>query len=163
MGLNGRQKKFVNAYLKEPNGTKAAISAGYSKNGAEVQAHGLLRNPKIKAEIDKAQAKASEKAELSAAWVLSRLKEVALRCMQQSPVMKFDPEDRTLRQETTYNEKGEEVGLYEFDSSGANRALELIGKSLSMFNDKNQNQPILINHVIYLSPQVMGEAGGWEK
>ena len=52
-GLNDRQRAFVLAYLKNPNGTQAVISAGYSKNGAEVTAHRLLRHPKIAAFLAK--------------------------------------------------------------------------------------------------------------
>lgn len=58
---------------------------------------------------------------LDRGWVISRLMTVAERCMQAEPVM-----DR----------KGEPTGEYTFDSSGANRALELLGKTMRMFEAK---------------------------
>ncbi len=36
-GLNLRQRDFVLAYLAEPNGKQAAISAGYVEGSAEAQ------------------------------------------------------------------------------------------------------------------------------
>ena len=45
--LSPRQRQFVAEYLKDLNGSQAVIRAGYSANGATVQAVRLLRNPKI--------------------------------------------------------------------------------------------------------------------
>lgn len=47
--LSNKQKKFVNEYLIDFNGTRAAERAGYSgdDNTLAVTAHNLLRNPKI--------------------------------------------------------------------------------------------------------------------
>ena len=47
-----KRKAFVKEYVKDFNGTRAAIAAGYSENGAGVRAHELLKNSKIRAEID---------------------------------------------------------------------------------------------------------------
>jgi hypothetical protein len=46
-------KKFVELYLDTggKNATQAARMAGYSENGAKVQAHNLLRNPNVLAEL----------------------------------------------------------------------------------------------------------------
>ena len=46
--LNPRQAAFVREYLVDLNGTQAAIRAGYSPNGADVQAIRLLGNAKPK-------------------------------------------------------------------------------------------------------------------
>lgn len=43
-----------------------------------------------------------------------------------TPVMRYDPSTGKM----------EETGMYQFDSKGALRALELIGKHLGMFGDK---------------------------
>lgn len=58
---------------------------------------------------------------LDRGWVISRLMTVAERCMQAEPVL-----DR----------KGQPTGEFTFDSSGANRALELLGKTMRMFEAK---------------------------
>ena len=46
--LTPRQERFIQEYLIDFNGTEAAIRAGYSKNGAAVQASRLLTHAKIK-------------------------------------------------------------------------------------------------------------------
>jgi len=69
--------------------------------------------------------RAVEKASVDRAWVLSRLMKVADRCMQAEPVT---------------NRQGDETGEYKFDSAGANRSLELLGKELGMFVERKQIQ-----------------------
>lgn len=51
--LTEKQRRFILEYIKDANGTQAAIRAGYSKNGADVAAIRLLGNARISAEIDK--------------------------------------------------------------------------------------------------------------
>lgn len=46
-----RQRRFVEEYLKDRNGTQAAIRAGYGRAGASVQAVRLLRNARVRAAI----------------------------------------------------------------------------------------------------------------
>jgi hypothetical protein len=54
-GLNDRQEAFVGYYLKNPNATNAARLAGYQGNAVTLASTGyeLLRNPQIRAEIDR--------------------------------------------------------------------------------------------------------------
>jgi phage terminase small subunit len=118
--VNDRYKKFVDEYLKDLNGTQAAIRTGYSAKTANVQASRLLTNANIKAAIAAAQAKRAEAAQIDQQWVLTRLIEVAERCMQAN-----QPTGRD----------GEPLGEWKFEHSGANKALELIGKHLGMFTD----------------------------
>lgn len=60
MAFTKLQRKFINIYSrmlinpeKKPNGTKAAIDAGYSKNGASVAAAIQLGKIKVREEIEK--------------------------------------------------------------------------------------------------------------
>lgn len=55
MSLTAKQAAFVQAYLVDSNGKKAAIKAGYSKAGAEVAASRLLRHPKVAEALKKAR------------------------------------------------------------------------------------------------------------
>lgn len=73
-GLSFQQRVFVAEYLKDRNGTQAAIRAGYSKNTAGSQAHDLLKKPEIQAAIESFVIKAEEKAALT---VERTLREVA--------------------------------------------------------------------------------------
>ena len=110
--LTRRERLFVEEYDKDGNGTQAAIRAGYTpgkKNAsAAVQACKLLRSPKVSAYR---RARAND------------IMEVYRRCMTATPVMKYD------------QELGEwvESGTYEFDSKGALKAMELLGKPMGVF------------------------------
>lgn len=128
--LNPRKKAFVAEYLKDKNGKRAAIRAGYSAKTAEQQACRLLRNVQIKELVESALQKAEEKAIVDVAYVLTGFKEVAERCMQRQPVM--------MKSGAVWVQKADDngEGVWEFDSMGANKALEQLGKYLQMFTDK---------------------------
>ena len=107
-GLTARQRTFVVEYLRDPNGKKAAVAAGYSPAGAEVAASRLLRHPKVAQFLREQMQKVEATALVDATWVLRKLRKVAVKC--------------------TSEEK--------WDAAGANRALELLGKHLAMFIDR---------------------------
>ncbi|WP_167556096.1 terminase small subunit [Priestia flexa] len=57
--LTKKQLGFIEAYLKEPNATRAALAAGYSPNNyhaASTSGYRMLKNAKIRAEIERLQA-----------------------------------------------------------------------------------------------------------
>lgn len=60
-----RFQRFVDAYIVEPNATKAAIAAGYSERTAKQQGSRLLTRVDVGAAIAARQAKASKKADLT--------------------------------------------------------------------------------------------------
>lgn len=126
MALTPKQELFIKEYLVDLNATQAAIRAGYSEKTAKVIGHENLTKPDIRARIDELQNQRAEKVELDAEWVLRNLQTVVERSLQAVPVTKWDYEEKKLL----------ETGEYTFDSSGANRALELVGKHLGMFKDK---------------------------
>lgn len=123
MALTDKQVKFINEYMIDMNATAAYQRAGYTAEGnsAEASACRLLRNVKIQQELNIRQQKMQEEAGLSVQWVLDKLRTIAERCMQAEAVL-----DR----------EGNPTGEYKFDSSGANKAVENIGKHFSMFKDK---------------------------
>jgi phage terminase small subunit len=53
-GLTGRQVRFVEEYLLSTNASDAARKAGYSAKTAASQGADLLKNPKVRAALDKA-------------------------------------------------------------------------------------------------------------
>ncbi len=123
--LTDKQKLFCDEYLIDLNAKQAAIRSGYSEATAENQASRLLSNVKLKEYIKERQEKVGNKLQLDSEWVLQRLKDISDRCVQAEPVMIRDEEGK-------YVESGE----YKFDSAGANKSTELIGKHLGMFGDK---------------------------
>lgn len=135
--LSPKRRKFVAEYLKDQNASQAAIRAGYSKKTAQSQGARLLTKVQVKEAVDCALKEASERAIVDVTYVLTGLKEVGERCMQRVPVMIRDPKDgRKFIQKTEEDEHGVEQGVWEFDSMGANKSLELLGKNLKMFTDR---------------------------
>jgi phage terminase small subunit len=107
--MTKRQRRFVQEFAVDLNATQAAIRAGFSKNGASVQASRLLANASIAAEIAKVQEQIAEKAAIDAQWVLDKLVE------NHNKVTRAD----------------------KYEGAIANRSLELIGKHLGMFVERS--------------------------
>lgn len=131
-GLNYRQERFIQEYLACGNASEAARRAGYSPASAATNSSILMQNPKIIRAIEDAREELRERHWLTMEYVLDGLREVAERAMQKKPVMTFDQGERKMVQLT--NEEGQ--GVWQFDSQGANRALELLGKTMGAFTDK---------------------------
>ena len=70
---NERETRFIEAYLVDPNGTQAAIKAGYSTRTAKSIAEELLKKPHIAAALEAARTARSERTKVDADWVLTRL------------------------------------------------------------------------------------------
>lgn len=71
--LTARQELFVLEYLKDLNGTQAAIRAGYSPRTAQEQSSRLLSNVMVAAEIQKAKTKILTELEITDKRVLEGL------------------------------------------------------------------------------------------
>ena len=120
---NPRHEQFAQLVASGKSATQSYISAGYSKAGAHASAHRLRQNAVVQARVEELQKAVSQVAVTRAAvdrsYVLAGLKENFERAMQHEPVR---------------NTKGKETGTYAYNGQVANRALELIGKELGMFN-----------------------------
>lgn len=124
MSLTPKQEAFVREYLLDLNATQAAIRAGYSAKTAEQQGSRLLRNVQVAAALSDAQTKRAERVEIDADYVLRQAVKLHERCMQEvSPIV-----DRKGQQVT------DEAGnpLFEFNAAGAAKALELVGRHVSI-------------------------------
>jgi phage terminase small subunit len=75
--LTPKQEMFVKEYLVDLNATQAAIRAGYNKKTAKEIGAENLTKPNIKAEIDKAILKRSERTEIKADDVLRHWHDIA--------------------------------------------------------------------------------------
>lgn len=129
--LTPKQRLFIAEYLIDKNATQAAIRAGYSEKTAQEQSSRLLSNVIIQEEINKHIEKQVKRVLITSDYVIDGIKEVAERCLQRVPVMVGRGEDR---HQLIDDETGE--GVWQFDSGGANRAFELLGKHLKLFTDK---------------------------
>lgn len=74
--LTDKQLRFVLEYMIDNNGTQAAIRAGYSPNTAESQASRLLRNAKVRAEVDRRKQSVAESLEIDLKWLIREAAEV---------------------------------------------------------------------------------------
>ena len=132
--MNARHQAFVDAYLSDPelNATRAYMKVypRSSEAAARRSASDLLTRGDIQAYVSQRMGERKKRVEVDQDFVIGGLQEVARRCMQQVPVMEWDRELKCKVQVT--DEKGE--GVWEFDSGGANRALELLGKHLGVFD-----------------------------
>lgn len=130
--LTDKQRKFVSEYLVDLNATQAAIRAGYSSRNASKIGPELLGKTGVRAAIEAAQAQREKRTLVTVDYVVSTLREVAERCLQRAPVT---------------NAKGEQLkdadgkDIWRFDSSGANRALELLGKHVNAFGERKEETP----------------------
>lgn len=124
--LKGKYERFCQEYVIDYNGTQAAIRTGYEEKSARQQASRLLAMDEILDRIRELQAEQVKRLSISQDYVVLELLDTYKCCRAATPVMRYDYDLGTMV----------ETGLYEFDSKGALRALELLGKHLGMFNDK---------------------------
>lgn len=134
--LTDKQKQFCNEYLKDLNATQAAIRAGYSQKTANRIASENLSKLDIQIYIQKLQEGIAKRNQISQDEIVQDLIEIKNRCMQNVPVMYFDKVAKEWKHE------GAEYGepLYKFDSQGATKALDLLGKITGAYEKDNQQK-----------------------
>ena len=82
-GLTQKEKLFCFVYINNKgNGTQAAIEAGYSERSAHVTASRMLNKANIKAEIERLNGKAEEKAVISKERTLAEIAKIAFGNIQ---------------------------------------------------------------------------------
>lgn len=126
--LTPKQDLFVHEYLVDLNAKQAAIRAGYSPKTAEWIGPQLLQKTHVQDELAKRQARRSARLEIRAEDVLRRLLASAENGQQLIPVVGLDGQQ-------IIGKDGQPVWR-QLDASNANKALELIGKHVGLFNDK---------------------------
>lgn len=135
--MTPKETKFCDEYLVDLNATQASIRAGYSAKTANRTGSKLLSKTVIQEAIAQKRIELAAKTGLTQEWVLNRFREISDRCIQAEPVMIPDGDGGMM-----------ESGEYKFDSSGANKATEMIGKHLGFFELDNRKkittEPIII-------------------
>ena len=116
--LTEKQARFVQNMLTARTATEAAVMSGYSARTADSQAAQLLKIPKVAEALRAERSIRAKRARVDRDWVMDNLVEVAERCMQAVPVLLKD---------------GTPTGEYSFDSRGATKALELLGREIGMW------------------------------
>ncbi|PBJ92088.1 hypothetical protein CMV24_29085 [Pseudomonas plecoglossicida] len=132
MALTAKQQRFVDEYLKDLNATQAAIRAGYSKKTAASIGQENLRKPEIEKALRSATQERSQRTAITQDYVLSGIVEVVERCRQVAPVL-----DRSGEQILVETPTGELAPAFEFDAKNVLKGLELLGKHLNLFAEKD--------------------------
>ena len=113
--MNERQKRFCDEYLKDLNGTQAAIRAGYSAKTATVIANENLRKPYIKAYIEEKQKELADKNLITKEELIKDLIKIKTIC-------------------STPDDKGK------IDSSGATKAIDILNKMIGGYEEDNKQK-----------------------
>jgi len=127
--LTPKQQRFCEEYMIDLNATQAAIRAGYSEKTAKQQGSRLLTNVDILARVRELRSEQVKRLGISADWVILNIEDIYSKCMQAKPIMEWDHAEKKMK----------ETGEYIFDSKGALRSMELIGKHLGMFDTVKNN------------------------
>jgi len=122
INISPKRTIFVQEYLKDFNGTRSAIAAGYSPKSAAETASEILTNPKVTAMVAESIRLRCERIQVDADWVLDQAVQVYHKCMIEVP---------------SFDRNGSAVGQ-KVDPANAIRALELIGKHVNVlaFRDR---------------------------
>lgn len=118
MALTGKQAKFVDEYLIDLNATQAAIRAGYSANRASEIGYQQLQKTTVQEAIAEAMDNRSKRVQRTADDVMRDLAAIRADAMQ-----------------IVHDKDGNAVML---DKPSAIKTLELEGKHLAMWTDKQQ-------------------------
>jgi len=119
--LSQKQQAFVDEFIIDRNATQAAIRAGYSEKTAQEQSSQLLSKLIIQDAVNERLKEREKRTEITVDYILTNLKSIVERCLQVEAVL---------------DKQGNLTGEYRFDASGANKALELLGKHLKLFTDR---------------------------
>lgn len=127
MELTAQMKLFCYEYVIDCVGSKAAERAGYSAGRAKSSASRLLKKPKVKELVNRLMKQKQASLGVDAEWVLKEQVDIYKRCAQAKPVL-----DRSGKPIMVETPNGDVAPAYAFDSSGANKALENIGKHIKV-------------------------------
>ena len=121
--LNPRQLLFAkNMAIGNMSQTEAAKRAGYAEDSAYNQGHVLMKNSEVLKEIEELREQRARAEAVDAQWIIAKLMQIASRCTQEEGI--YDKEGNLIE--------------FKFDSSGANKALELVGKAKNIFEAHQQ-------------------------
>lgn len=174
-GMTPKQKRFVEIYLSELNATKAAIGAGYAVSSAHVSGARMLKDAKVRAAIDQAMAKRSEKAGVTADQVVEELRRIGFADIRKlvkwrsnvtqmamdeetgEPVMRVGNEITLVNSEEIDEATAAAISSISQDAKGALKvrfhskesALVSLGKHLGLFRDEGAGggAPVIVNIV----------------
>jgi phage terminase small subunit len=145
-----KQERFVREYLVDLNAKCAAIRSGYSPRSAEQLGFKLLSKPEVKRAVEAGIKKSVEKAEITVDRVMEELGAVAFLSSKELfdaegnliPINKLPDHVAAAIHPTEVLKRNLEAGdgvtdtVHRVRVHDKMKALELLGKRLSMFTEK---------------------------
>jgi len=131
--------KFADKYFETLNASESAIYAGFSEVTSKQSGYQVLQREDVQEYLAKLRKEYSEKSGITKEWIIERFKYISDRCVQAEPVL-----DR----------EGNTTGDYKFDSSGANKATEMLGKIIGVFEKDNEQSKTQNTNIINLGTGV---------
>lgn len=137
--LSDKERHVADVFIEVGPGNSRVVQVA-EKTGFERSAvYKILKRPHVRAYVDEREAEILKIVRanqlLNREWIIHQLIEVQRQCMKGEPVMEFDPVEKRMVP----------TGEWQFDSKGANRSLELLGKEIGMFEKK----PAIDNRKIF--------------
>lgn len=142
--LNDRTKRFIREYMIDNCGKAAAVRAGYTESNAESRASILLKDPRVKAELDKLKAKQAKRLDLKSDDVVNELRKIAFA----NPIDLYDSEGQLIpinklprdfvaciRSIRKSWDRWGKVPTYEITFWDKVKALEILARHLHMLSD----------------------------
>ena len=158
--LTEQQEQFCQFYVEMRHGTNAAIAAGYSKAAARQQAALLLTKTNINTRIFQIRSEQMADVEISAKRVLNEMAAIAFSSLHDvsdynKGVMTLHDFSELSRQELAavqsvkiiHSKEGTNIHFQLYDKQ---KALEMLGRYLALFNDKmtiDNEEPIKVQFV----------------
>ena len=161
-GLTAKQRLFCYEYVKDFNAKRAAKDSGYSEKTSCEIGYENLRKPHIKAKIDALKEEMIESAQINSAMVIQELANIGFSAISDyanieevdccyddievSSAVKFKPfsevAQRKLRAVKSIKQTKEGIDLRLHSKE---RALELLGQYLNLWNKEVDDKPVEIN------------------
>jgi len=139
-----RQQAFIREYVKDFNGTQAALRAGYSSKCARHFAYRLLKQPEIQQAVHEKVKRITDKSDVTIQRVLTELARIAFSQLHHSVrvvsgrVVVTDTDAMTEDQRAAMAEIAETEAGVRVKMHDKTRALELLGKYLALFTDRTE-------------------------
>lgn len=138
--LRPKEARFVEEYLIDGNGTRAAKVAGYGEKSATVTASKLLRKANVAAALEKARAAQSERTRVRADDVLLELQRLAMVDVTSAydaagnlkPLDQIPEDVRRAMQGIDVSKTGEKVARFHSKDG----ALTALAKHFGLLRDK---------------------------
>lgn len=155
-----QQKLFCYEYIKDWNGTHAAIRAGYSETSAHAQSSRLLKHDKVKRFIDDLiKETLGDEIEATKLRVIRELQAIAfaditrdvnlVECKDKDGKsfmhVEFNETKDSYNKKAIASIKATSTGGIEVKYHDKTRALELLGRSVTLFTDKLEHTGQVIN------------------